>query len=418
MDPQGQWLASGGDDGRVAIHAVQALQQRAANPSEPQVIPPLLVGAEWVRAIAVAPCGNWWVAGSNDGSLRLFHWTGSAWKPCQLIARAHGFWVMAVVITPDGKTVISAGADNRVQAWRVEPHETGLALVPTWMGDRHTFWVSGLALTADGTTVASVGYDGQAVLWDVASGNRIRQWQAHSGYVSSVAIAPDGTTVATGGADRLIHLWELETGHCRATLPGNGGNIFALAFHPHGHTLYSGGGDGTVRAWQANSGQFLRFITGSANSVWSMAIAPNGQWLAIGGADGLVRRWSLTNGKELRAIATDGEQLPGLAITPDGQTLWVGDNHGGIRAIALPPTPTVVAFPAIHGSCDGRVRAITWGTGVGELWTGGDDGFIRHWQVTSKAFRIWPCIPKTTISFLPQLPMAFTKQPMAEKTGR
>ena len=386
LSPDRRWLASGGDDGRVAIHSTKILQEsmqdRVIAPLDPPVIPPMNVGSGWVRAIAVAPSGDWWICGSNDGSLRVFHWTGAMWKPCQLIARAHGFWVMDVAISPDGRTVISAGADNRVQAWSVECHEMGVALTLAWSGDRHTFWVSGLAIFPDGQTVASVGYDGQLVLWEMATGEVVRQWQAHSGYVSSVAIAPNGQIIATGGADRLIYVWDPETGDCRATLSGNGGNVFALAFHPQGHTLYSGGGDGTVRAWQTDSGKFLRFITGYANCVWGLAIAPDGQWLAAVGADGLVRRWSLPNGQDLGAISTDGEQLPGLAIAPDGQTLWIGGNQGEIQVIALPSTPTLVSFTAIHGHCDGRGRAIAWDTQSHNLWTGGDDGFIRQWQVT------------------------------------
>ncbi|MGD1939377.1 MAG: WD40 repeat domain-containing protein [Cyanophyceae cyanobacterium] len=386
LSPHQQWLASGGDDGRVAIHSTKKLQERAEFDAASEIMPAYNVGSDWVRAIAVAPSGQWWVCGSNDGSLRVFWWCDRQWKPCQLVARAHGFWVMAVVITPDGKTVISAGADNRVQAWRVEHHELGITLVPTWSGSRHTFWVSGLALTAEGGTVASVGYDGQLALWDVEQGEEIRHWQAHSGYCSSVACAPNGKTIATGGADRLIYLWDFETGHCRATLSGNGGNVFGLEFHPDAHTLYSSGSDGTIRAWETESGKFSRFI-GLSNCPWALAIAPDGRWLAVAGADEYIRRWSLPDGQDLGAIATDGEQLPGLAITPDGQTLWVGGNHGEIRAIALPPTPTAVTFTAIHGHCDGRVRGIAWHKSNAnnhkyELWTGGDDGFVRRWQVS------------------------------------
>ncbi|MGD1849192.1 MAG: WD40 repeat domain-containing protein, partial [Cyanophyceae cyanobacterium] len=251
LSPEQQWLASGGDDGRVAIHSTEKLQERVTAEATPQLMPAFKVGSDWVRAIAVAPSGQWWVCGSNDGSLRVFWWKDNGWKPCQLVARAHGFWVMAVVITPDGKTVISAGADNRIQAWQVEHHELGVTLTPTWSGNRHRFWVSGLALTADGSTVASVAYDGQLVLWDVGRGEEIRHWQAHSSYGSCVAIAPDGKTVATGGADRLIYLWDLETGHCRATLSGNGGNVFGLEFPPDGQILYGSGRYRTVRAWEA-----------------------------------------------------------------------------------------------------------------------------------------------------------------------
>ncbi len=392
LSPDLQWLASGGDDGTVAIHSVQTLGDRAIAAVDPVVGKVIAVGREWVRAIAVAPSGDWWVAGSNDGSLRVFHWVDAdqAWKPCQLIAHAHQFWVMAIEISPDGKTVISVGADHRVQAWRVERHEVDvaemIALTPSWTGQHHRFWVSCVAIAPDGQTVFSAGYDGCVAVWEMATGKLLRHWQAHSGYIASLAIAPDGKTLATGGPDRLIHLWEPESGTERATCPGNGSNVFTLAFHPNGQTLYSGGGDGSIRAWDSSSGKFLHFVAGNVNCIWSMAIAPNGQWLAVGGVDGSVRWWSLADRRDLGFIATEAEQLPGLAVSPDSQTLWLGGNRGDIRAIALPPNPTALTFPAIHGHCDGRVRAIAFGDQTSEqshdLWTAGDDGYIRHWHLT------------------------------------
>ena len=51
LSPHQQWLASGGDDGRVAIHSTKKLQERAEFDAASEIMPGYNVGSDWVRAI-------------------------------------------------------------------------------------------------------------------------------------------------------------------------------------------------------------------------------------------------------------------------------------------------------------------------------------------------------------------------------
>jgi WD40 repeat protein len=103
-------------------------------------------------------------------------------------------------------------------------------LVRTFKG--HTNTVKSVAFSPDGRTALSGGSDNKLMLWDIASGRELRSLTGHKEVVKSVAISPDGRFALSGGWDDTVKLWDISewttprksarivhAGHVYSTLP-------------------------------------------------------------------------------------------------------------------------------------------------------------------------------------------------------
>src|SRR5262245_26206779 len=86
----------------------------------------------------------------------------AAWLPATAAAQpAYPGAVTAAAFTPDGKTLVVAGADGNLRFLDAGVRE--LLALPA-----HDGGVSGLALSPDGKVLATAGGDRAVRLWDVA----------------------------------------------------------------------------------------------------------------------------------------------------------------------------------------------------------------------------------------------------------
>jgi WD40 repeat protein len=162
----------------------------------------------------------------------------------------HNYGDVPLVFSLDGKVLISGSADRANPVIYFWDTATGKEL-------RHLDQqASRFALTPDGKTLATAGWDKRVHLWDVTTGKETAQIQASAG---AVAFSPGGRTLAYGGTDGVIHVWEVAAGRERCRFSGHqsGGDergtfaagVAALTFTPDGRTLISGGGDTTLVLW-------------------------------------------------------------------------------------------------------------------------------------------------------------------------
>src|SRR5207253_1818588 len=105
-----------------------------------------------------------------------------------------------------------------------------------------------LAFSPDGKLLVSGGADGQLIVWDPFTGVAKRHGRAHTAGVKSLAFSPDGRQLLTCG-DHTVKLWEFASGQLRYQYDGHIAEVKCVAFSPDGRRAVSGSEDTTAMVW-------------------------------------------------------------------------------------------------------------------------------------------------------------------------
>lgn len=363
----GNTLVSGGVDGVLLvwdIHEIPKLKLR------------LNGHGNWVRSVTFTHDGAQMATGDSDGTILL--WQADA----RQVLAGHQGRARTVDVSPDGKTVISAGFDTYLGVWDAENGDllhlratgrdnavsnaifspdgnTAVSIdgggtvifwdTQTWMtrtmtvGAHQNFTIAA-AFSADGATLATGDFGGVIRLWDVASGEPIGDpLQAHNWWVLSLAFSPDGKILASGGSDATIKLWDtLTQTQIGDDLTGHTYWVTDLLFTPDGAQLVSAGGDHTIRVWDVASGQAQgEPILGHHAQVWTIQFFPPGtdETLVSADTEGKILRWDWQTRLPLGPALRTNVKTESMSLSPDGTFVYLGSFDPTIHRWDLPWLP-------------------------------------------------------------------------------
>lgn len=114
-------------------------------------------------------------------------------------------------------------------------------------GFRHQVYT----FTPDGRTVLSGGANGYFDAYDIESG-KVAGFHGHTGYVYALAVTPDGKLAASGATDKTINIWNAKTRELIVTF-FHGIDGEWVMWTPQGYYMSSPNGD-TMVGWQINKG--------------------------------------------------------------------------------------------------------------------------------------------------------------------
>ncbi|OHT78106.1 hypothetical protein BKG69_15765 [Mycobacteroides chelonae] len=292
-----------------------------------------------------------------------------------------------VVVTPDGKRIISAGYfEPTIKVWDAASgrHLSDLK--------GHTDGIHSIALSADGARLVSGSHDRTARVWDLHTGEPIGgALPGFKNQVNVVAITPDGSRVAGGSKDGTIRIWDVDTSKLVGQpLLGHTDQVHGLAFSPDGRRLVSGGYDGTIRVWDSGTGQPIggptSVVNGVRSLIFSIAFRPDGRALALGiGArvnDTPMNEVQLRDGVTLELIGTPltghTDRINQVAFSLNGKHIASASSDDSVR---IWDTDTHLQVGKSHLGHDGDVQSVVFTPDGNQVISGSADHTIRRWTI-------------------------------------
>lgn len=192
--------------------------------------------------------------------------------------------INCLVVSPDGRTVVTAGGwygsdDERIQRWELTDRPFGVKRAEP-IG-QHTDQIGTLAFGRGGLWLASGSADRTTRVWEVSTGKCLHVFKGRA-WVQGVAFSPDGSLLAVA-AGTSIGLFEVETGREVARLATHRRKTMSVAFSPSGRTLVSGSMDGGVCCWDVLTRKARSVYRWKVGPVEAVAFSPDGMTAAAGG---------------------------------------------------------------------------------------------------------------------------------------
>lgn len=311
--------------------------------------------------LARMPSSSRLFLGASDG--KVYDVDVLAEKPEWKALEGHSSYVTGVALANGNQTLVSGGYDGKL-IWRKV--ENGEVIRTTEAA--HGKWIRKVIVSPDGKRVVSIGDDMMGRVWDAESGNKIHELKGHEertpnhfpSMLYAACISADSRLLATGDKVGRVVIWDLATGSKLASLDAPGfytwdpkerihsiGGIRSLAFSPDGQRLAIGGIgrignidhlDGPARvelfAWEQNE-KLHEFLGDGKGLITSLVFGPEGKWLLGAGGDngGLVQLYDL-EAKKVAKSEKAPMHIHALALAENSETLFAA-GHNKVAAFEL-----------------------------------------------------------------------------------
>lgn len=302
----------------------------------------------------------------------------------------HGGAVSCVAFSPDGKLLVSGGA-NYLRVWT--PETMRLVQRLGYSG------LTGIAFSKDGKMLAVCSTSSSVSLYDVSAESpplKLRYTtKAGTDKCYGVAFHPSSKSFAVACFDSHIRIYDATAQNAPEPilLPGHEKAVQAVAYSADEKTLASGSEDRTVRLWDVTIPvpREKAVLRGIPAPVTALAFSTIGKatTLAAGCSDGGIRLCSIpvspsSTAPRLSVDEPKAGQVFHLSFSANGQTLAVAYAKAPVRLWNLKAGARPVERFKIEGHV-GAITAVAYSPDNKLIATGGADWTCRTWDVAGKA---------------------------------
>ncbi|KIM91497.1 hypothetical protein PILCRDRAFT_810776 [Piloderma croceum F 1598] len=209
-----------------------------------------------MNTLAYAPDGQTIATGGDDGKVKVWS-THSGF--CFVTFSEHSAPISAVSFAKHGHVLFSASLDGTLRAYdlvRYRNFRTFTSPTPVQF--------SCLAVDPSGEVVAAGSTDSfEVFLWSVQTGKLLDILAGHTGPISSLAFSPSGANqLVSGSWDRTVRVWNV-FGRSHAVEPFSlNSDVLAVACRPDGKELAASTLDGQITFFDIQQGKQTNVIEG------------------------------------------------------------------------------------------------------------------------------------------------------------
>jgi WD40 repeat protein/energy-coupling factor transporter ATP-binding protein EcfA2 len=304
-----------------------------------------VIGRAPLKQISFSPAG-WMITLDTAGSV-------SVWQSATGELKGHlPHRALAMQISPDGNTVLTAGEDGTAQLWQIVFQPNGKLNFKQLKTFSHPDVVYQAQFSPHGRWIATLCKDGKVRLWNLqgqllrlfatdnaasTAGQPATTGQTQSPnlafQVKQMAFSPDAKTLATIDTAGQTGLWNIQTGQFQTQLQHNSKSFEVglkqqtsettkqlIAFSPNGELLVtatSSGEHGRIAyLWDRQTGKEIGKLAGQGAEIRSLQFSPDGTYVVTASAEGTIRLWTSELGGELPSLQVSSGAVESLAFLP------------------------------------------------------------------------------------------------------
>ncbi|KIM27951.1 hypothetical protein M408DRAFT_146402, partial [Serendipita vermifera MAFF 305830] len=375
-----------------------------------------------ISNITISPDGRTFASGHS--SLRL--WDIDTGNPLCPPLVGYTSKVTRLAFDSYGNRLVSGSRDHTLRLWDIR--RQGLeARVEGFALRGHTRYIQSLLISPDGRLVISASPDGGTVrVWDtdlrnIGENNEIIEY-THD-IVHNIVFFSNGSLLVTAGSNGTLQLWNTATGKkLGALLKSPEGNITTLSVSLMSLLWASGHSTGNVCLWRQEVAQMepeVHTIFCELGNVKCISFTPDDSHIAIGGKGHMIQVWDIvtltrkasldcSGDIDLIAISYDGRQLSSYSIDKTAQ-LWDLITYKRVCQ------PITITYRDIHSiaiadqmvfSPDGKTLSIRW------------DRIIQLFDVENGLYRfLTSYLAESSFSYIMERVLAFSADSMSAFVG-
>lgn len=229
----------------------------------------------------------------------------------------------------------------------------------------HSNIVRSVDFSPDGKYIVSGGADKRAILWDARTGLELKRLVGHNEQVYCVKFSPDGKIIATSSFDAIIRLWDAQTCALLRTYVGPGCGAESIQFSRDGKLAISAGGAGVIGLWNVSDATEIRAIAGHENQISQVVFSNSENEIVSGSMDETIRVWDVKTGAEKLKIKSPYGWVDSVAVIENDKYIVSGNRQNTTTVWDFATGKEVHTFktkgPAKVAYIDGRLVAVGWG---------------------------------------------------------
>jgi WD40 repeat protein len=248
--------------------------------------------------------------------------------------------INAVHFSADGKQLIAAGGITGLNGVaQIYDLKTG-ALIRDFRGHRDALYDA--EISPDGRTLATAGYDKIIRLWQISDGKLLRA--INNGAIFDLAFDASGAVLASASADQTVKLWRVADGLRLDTLNQPQGELNSVLFTPDGQNILAAGADKRIHMWRfvsrdaAAPNPVLQSRFAHEAPITAIVLSSDAKHLVTTATDRTLKIWGLPDLTEEFAYETQPDIVSILAAVPNQSAFLAARMDGSLQIYKIAPT--------------------------------------------------------------------------------